>query len=52
MKALIEKKIEVTRNINRRPGESDLKYFGINSRTVTIRLFGIPVYMKNESFRD
>lgn len=52
MKAIIEKKVEIIRNDNRRPGESNKDVFNINSRTVTIRLFGIPVYKNDVSFRD
>lgn len=52
MEAIIQKEVEIIRNAKRRPGESNLEHFGVNSRTVTIRLFGIAVYKKWESFRD
>ncbi len=52
MKAILEKDVKSERNARRRPGESDIKYFSLNSRTVIIRLFGIPIYKKCESFRD
>lgn len=52
MKTIIQVEMETIRNDKRRPGESDLKHFSVNSHTVTIRLFGIPIYKKQESFRD
>lgn len=51
MKAVIEKQLEVIRNNSRRCGDSDMIFF-VNSRIVTIRLFGIPIYRKIESIKD
>lgn len=44
--------IETIRNSTRRQGEANLIHFGVNSRTLTIRLFGIAIFKKQESFRD
>ena len=51
MKAIIQNQLEVIRNPSRRCGESDMIY-SVNSRIITIRLFGILIYRKIESIRD
>lgn len=52
MKAIIQVEMETIRNSTRRPGEANLIHFGVNSRTLTIRLFGIAIFKKWESYKD
>lgn len=51
MKAIIQKQSEVIRNVSKKIGESN-EYYQINSRIITMRLFGIPIFRKIESFSD
>lgn len=48
MKAIFSKDIEVV--LSSLSGYSHSEYFGLDSRKTTVRFFGLPIYVKNETF--
>lgn len=53
MKSIIKIEVKIKRNENvKHLGYSNIPYIGMNQRITTVKFFGIPIYVKEESFSE